>query len=222
MPIFGSVSVLTVLSGQAYQVDVRDAAKVDEAIRSQVRDFNNRLDIFVANAGIAWTKGAMIDGDLAHYRDVINTNLDGVYHCARACGSIWREQHKRRGSDPALKGFTNGSFIATASMSAYVVNIPQLQTAYNAAKAGVKHMCSSLAVEWGHFARVNSVSPGYINTTLSAFVPQDTQSIWNDKIPMGRAAKPQELKGAYLYLASDAASYTTGSDFLVDGGYHCP
>lgn len=68
----------------------------------------------------------------------------------------------------------------------------------------------SLAVEWVGFARANSVSPGYIVTEISDFIPPATKSIWKDKIPMGREGEPHELKGAYLYLASDAASYTTG------------
>ena len=103
-------------------------------------------------------------------------------------------------------------------MSASIVNVPQLQAAYNAAKAGVKHLSKSLSVEWAPFARVNSVSPGYIATHLSEFAD-----------PMSRVngcnlhhlveAKPRELVGAYLYLASDAASYTTGADLAVDGGY---
>jgi sorbose reductase len=115
-----------------------------------------------------------------------------------------------------------GSFVATASMSGHIVNIPQLQAAYNAAKAGVIHLTKSLAVEWVGFARANTVSPGYINTEISNFTDATTKSIWKDKIPMGREGEAIELKGAYLYLASDAASYTTGADLVVDGGYCLP
>lgn len=80
----------------------------------------------------------------------------------------------------------------------------------------------SLAVEWVRFARANTVSPGYIATEISTFVPDETKSLWRDKIPMGREGLPQELKGAYLYLASSASSYTTGADLIVDGGYTLP
>jgi sorbose reductase len=90
---------------------------------------------------------------------------------------------------------------------------------YNAAKAGVRHLCKSLSVEWVKFARCNSISPGYIATEISDFIPPETKSIWRSKIPMGREGEPEELKGAYLYLASDASSYTTGADIVVDGGY---
>ena len=70
----------------------------------------------------------------------------------------------------------------------------------------------SLAVEWVQFARANTISPGYMATEISDFVPPETKNIWRDKIPMGREGEAHELKGAYLYLASDAASYTTGAD----------
>jgi sorbose reductase len=100
-------------------------------------------------------------------------------------------------------------------------------------------MARSLANEWRDFARVNSISPGYIDTGLSDFVPQETQKLWHDMIPvsypadfcdlvlrtstnflqMGRDGKATELKGAYVYLASDASSYTTGTDIVIDGGY---
>ncbi|KAG9769598.1 sorbitol utilization protein SOU1, partial [Aureobasidium melanogenum] len=202
---------------RAYQVDVRDAKGVDEAIVSQVKEFNNRLDIFVANAGIPWTQGPMISGEIEHYQNVIKTDIDGVFYCARTAGRIWREQKKNK-----LEGFNYGKFIATASMSGHIANIPQLQSAYNAAKSAVKHLCQSLAVEWVQFARANSISPGYIATEISNFVPPETKNIWRDKIPMGREGEPIELVGAYLYLASDASSYTTGTDIIVDGGYCAP
>jgi sorbose reductase len=96
-------------------------------------------------------------------------------------------------------------------MSGHVANYPQEQTSYNVAKAGCVHMAKSLANEWRDFARVNSISPGYIDTGLSDFVPQDIQKLWHSMIPMGRDAKATELKGAYLYFASDASSYCTVS-----------
>jgi sorbose reductase len=128
--------------GKAYQVNVQDPEAVDQAIRTQISEFNDRLDIFVANSGIPWTQGAMIDGELEHYRKVVTTDLDGTFYCARTCGAVWREQ-KQKGT---VENFKTGSFIATASMSGHVVNIPQLQAAYNAAKAGVIHLCRSSRV----------------------------------------------------------------------------
>lgn len=158
----------------------------------------------------------MIDGELDHYKKVMSIDLDGTFYCARTCGAVWREQKKN-----GLENFKGGSFIATASMSGHIVNVPQLQAAYNAAKAGVIHLCKSLAVEWVQFARANTVSPGYIATEITDFIPKDMKEIWKDKTPIGRQGEAHELKGAYLYLASRASSYTTGADLIVDGGYHC-
>ena len=82
-------------------------------------------------------------------------------------------------------------------------------------------MARSLANEWRDFARVNSISPGYVNTGLGDFVPADIQDGWNKLIPMGRQSDPKELKAAYVYFASDASTYTTGADLRIDGGYIC-
>lgn len=81
------------------------------------------------------------------YKKIVATNLDSVYYSALAVGKCFRRQG-------------NGSFIATGSISGYIVNLPRLQAAYNATKAAVIHYCRCLAVEWAGFARVNSVSPG--------------------------------------------------------------
>ena len=114
---------------------------MEDAVDQIVKEFNGRLDIFVANSGIPWTQGAAIDGEIDHYRKVVSTDLDGTFYCARAAGKHWRRQHAE-GTD--LNGkkvdFPYGSFVATASMSGHIVNVPQLQAAYNAAKAGVIHL----------------------------------------------------------------------------------
>ncbi|GFF26003.1 sorbose reductase homolog SOU2 [Aspergillus udagawae] len=209
---------------KAYQVDITNAKAVQEAVDQTVKDFNGRLDVFIANAGIPWTKGPMVDGPLDHYSNVVDIDLNGTFYCAKYAAAHWRRQ-KEEGTDlngNKLSNFTYGSFVATASMSGHIVNFPQMQAAYNASKAAVIHLCKSLAVEWVKFARANTVSPGYIATEISNFVPEETKSIWKDKIPMGREGRAEELKGAYLYLASDAASYTTGADLVVDGGYCAP
>ncbi|EER27780.1 hypothetical protein D8B26_006112 [Coccidioides posadasii str. Silveira] len=212
------------VQSRAYQVNVQEPQQIENAVQTVLKEFNGRLDIFVANSGIPWTQGAVTAGQLDHYRKVISTDLDGVYYAARAVAPVWRRQ-KQEGTDingNKLHNFTYGSFIATASMSGHIVNVPQLQAAYNAAKAGVIHLCKSLAMEWVQFARANSISPGYIATELSSFLGEDTLKMLQGKIPMGREGQPHELAGAYVYLASDASSYTTGTDIIVDGGYTCP
>ncbi|RAL62879.1 hypothetical protein DID88_004720 [Monilinia fructigena] len=209
---------------KAYKVNVTSFEAVEQAVNTAVTDLNGRLDIFIANSGIPWTQGPALDGEIDHYKKVVTTDLDGTFYCARAAGQHWRRQ-KKEGTTidgKKLEGFGYGSFVATASMSGHIVNIPQLQAAYNAAKAGVIHLCKSLAVEWVGFARSNSVSPGYIVTEISEFCPPETKAIWKGKIPMGREGEAHELKGVFLFLASDASSYCTGTDIICDGGYSLP
>ncbi|KAK0651812.1 sorbitol utilization protein SOU2 [Cercophora newfieldiana] len=206
---------------KAYPVNVISYEAVQTAIDQIISEFNGRLDIFVANSGIPWTEGPSLDGKIETFSKVMATNVDGVFNCARVAGLHWRRQ-KREGTTidgRKLEGFTTGSFIATASISAHIVNIPQLQAPYNASKAAVKHMVKSLGVEWVGFARANTVSPGYIKTEISTFCSPDVKRVWHDRIPMGREGETVELKGAYLYLASDASTYTTAADIVVDGGY---
>lgn len=104
-------------------------------------------------------------------------------------------------------------------MSGHIANFPQEQTSYNTAKAACIHFARSLANELRGFARVNSISPGYIDTGLSDFVDQKVQDLWLSMIPLGRNGQAKELKGGYVYLCSDASSYMTGADLLIDGGY---
>jgi sorbose reductase len=137
--------LLFLFPGRAYQVNIQDAKATEDAVNQVVKDFNGRLDIFIANSGIPWTQGAMVDGPLDHYQKVMTTNLDGTFYCAKAAAAHWRRQ-KKEGTDingEKLENFTYGSFVATASMSGHIVNIPQLQAAYNGAKAGVIHLCKS-------------------------------------------------------------------------------
>ena len=127
----------------AYQADVTKQQKVEETIDQIVEDFQGRLDVFIANSGRAWSEGAVIDSSISHYHEIMSTNLDGVYFCARAAGKHWRRQAKEQTttSGKELIKFTGGSFVATASMSGHIVNVPHLQAAYNASKAAVIHLC---------------------------------------------------------------------------------
>lgn len=127
-------------------MDVRSQKHVKEVTDEIVKEFNGRLDIVVANAGIPWSQGSFLDGEIEHYKNVMSTDMDSVYYCAYAAGLHWRRQ-KAEGTDlngKKLENFRLGSFIATASMSGHIVNIPQLQAAYNGAKAAV--------IQFGTFA----------------------------------------------------------------------
>lgn len=199
---------------KAYKAVIDNEGDVKKTIDQQIKDFG-KIDIFVANAGIPWTKGAYISQpDSKHFNEVVDIDFKGACYAAKFIGQHFQERHASTGD--------KGSLIFTASMSGHIVNVPQLQATYNAAKAGLRHFAKSLAVEWAPFARVNSVSPGYINTEISDFVPEDIQNRWWSMTPLGRGGEVKELVGIYLYLASNASTYTTGSDFIVDGGHTLP
>ncbi|KAJ5702028.1 NAD(P)-binding protein [Penicillium malachiteum] len=189
---------------QAYYCDVSDYVSTESLVQSVISDFGH-IDGFVANSGQAAGSG-ILDGSVKDWNHIIQVDLNGPFHCAKSIGPHF----KQRGT---------GSFIFTSSMSGHVANFPQEQTSYNVAKAGCIHFARSLANEWRDFARVNSVSAGYIDTGLSHYIPQETKDLWRSLIPMGRVGVAKELKGLYVYLLSDASSYTTGSNILVDGGY---
>lgn len=117
---------------------------VDEIVADS--DFNGRLDVFVANSGIAWEEGSFLDGKLDTMHDVFKVNIDGTFYCAKAAGLHWRRQKAERTTSHGepLVNYTSGSFIATASMSGHIANIPQMQSVYNASKAAVIHACEFL------------------------------------------------------------------------------
>ncbi|WP_395015678.1 SDR family oxidoreductase [Robinsoniella peoriensis] len=194
--------------GKAYSItaNVTDEEAVEKAM-DLIMERSGHIDIVFNNAGICIHKDTL-EATIEEWRQVIDVNLTGEYIVARAAG--------RR----MIESGTKGSIINMASMSGTIVNIPQWQASYNASKAGVMHMTRSLAIEWAeHGIRVNSLSPGYIGTPMSADTPQELKNAWMPLMPYHRMGKPEELIPAILYLACDAAGYTTGSDVIVDGGY---
>jgi len=192
------------VKAKAYKLNVSDYNSVDSVVQQVIKDFG-KIDAFIANAGRTANSG-ILDGSVEDWNEVIQADLNGTFHCAKAVGKHFKE----RGT---------GSLVITSSMSGEIANYPQEQTSYNVAKAGCSHMARSLANEWRDFARVNAVAPGYIDTGLSDFVDKKIQDLWLSMIPMGRHGDPKELKGIFVYLVSDASSYTTGSVNIVDGGY---
>lgn len=196
--------------GRAYSLlaDVTQEAEVATAL-AEALNRSGRLDIVFNNAGVCIHKGTL-ESSIEEWRRVIDINLTGEYIVARAAGNIMIER--------GIKG----SIINMASMSGSIVNIPQWQASYNASKAGVIHLTRSLAVEWAPYGiRVNSLSPGYIATPMSVDTPQELRDAWMPLMPMRRMGRPEELIGAVIYLASEHAGYTTGSDLIVDGAYVC-
>jgi NAD(P)-dependent dehydrogenase (short-subunit alcohol dehydrogenase family) len=189
--------------------DVTDSAQVRK-LAQDVQDKHGQIDIAFNNAGIAHSVPSEDCSD-EEWLKLININLNAVFYCCREFGKVMLAQGR-------------GSIINTASMSGLVSNNPQPQCAYNAAKAGVIMLTKSLAGEWAkRGVRVNSISPGYINTPMSpkGEVRSDWYDIWMAFSPMGRIGEPREVAPAVVFLASDASSFFNGSNLVIDGGYTC-
>ncbi|KAI9734014.1 MAG: hypothetical protein M1834_002671 [Cirrosporium novae-zelandiae] len=191
----------------AYQSDVRDPEAIKKTILQIAKDFG-KLDIVVPNAGIA-THHAAEDYTPEQWGAIMKVNLDGAFYTAQAASKVFKEQG-------------HGNIIFTASVSAILVNVPQKQAAYNASKAGLVHLAKCLAVEWVDFCRVNCISPGFIATEMLDVHPEEWRKRWFTMIPAQRVAETYELKGAYVFCASDASSYMTGANIVIDGGYTLP
>jgi len=192
---------------KAYRSDVRDATAISQTVQDIAKEFGS-LEIVVANAGIA-THIPALEYTPEQFADIMRVNLDGAFYTAQAAGKIFKSQG-------------HGNLIFTASVSAILVNVPQKQMAYNASKAAVVQMARCLAVEWVDFARVNCVSPGFIATDMLSVHPEEWRKQWFSMIPAQRLCDPAELKGAYVFLASNASSYVTGANIVVDGAYTLP
>ncbi|OAA34909.1 short-chain dehydrogenase [Beauveria brongniartii RCEF 3172] len=202
-----------------YQVDVSDPEQVQKAMAKVVQDFG-KIHVFVANAGnfratlfpcfalIIDRNGHFEANSRADFVRIQSANVvNGVVYCAKYAGQVFKSQ-----------GF--GNLIITSSMSGHIVNVPTDQPVYNGTKAFVTHFGKSLAREWRDFARVNIVSPGFFDTKMGASPAAENEAY--RMAVLGRQGHVKEIKGIYLYLASSASSYTTGSDILVDGGYVLP
>ena len=193
----------------AIKCDVTNEADVQRMVDEVVEKLGG-LDFCHANAGICINAPA----DEMTYQQWLknmDVNINSVFLTDTIAGKY-------------MLAHGGGSIINTASMSGHIVNVPQPQCAYNASKAAVIQLTKSLAVEWAkRGVRVNSISPGYIGTELVLAAPHLRALIdqWNAIAPMGRLGKPEELESICVYLAGDTSTFTTGSDFIVDGAFTC-
>lgn len=196
------------IQAAGFACDVTDESGVDLA----VKDISARLgtpDVLFNNAGININGGAL-DLNYSEWKRVLDVNVNGVFLMARAFA-----KH-------CIAAGKAGSVINMASISASIINLPQWQTAYNTSKAAVLHMTKSLAVEWVDYKiRVNAVSPGYVWTEMNQVVPEKITSVWMAATPFHRFATADEIAGAVIYFASDASTYTSGSELIVDGCFTC-
>jgi 3-oxoacyl-[acyl-carrier protein] reductase len=192
-------------------VNVTDSAAVEAAVK-EVVDRLGAPYVLINNAGI------LRDGQLVKYKDgaiagvmtdeqfdsLISVNLKGIFHCTRAV-------------TPHMIQAGGGVILNASSVVGIYGNFGQ--TNYVAAKAGVIGMTKVWARELGKYKiRVNAVAPGYIATDMTKQMPEKILQVMRDHTPLGRLGQPEDIANAYLWLASDAASFISGTVLSVDGG----
>lgn len=202
---------ITAAGRNAIQIsaDVTSGEALAEAVRRTEAELGP-LRLAVNAAGIA---NANPCEDMAEeqYQSLMDINMKGVW---LSCQAEARAM---------LAHGQGGSIVNIASMSGVIVNRGLSQVHYNASKAGVIHMSKSMAMEWvGRGIRVNSISPGYTATPMNTRPEMIHQTReFESQTPMQRMASVDEMVGPAVFLLSDAASYCTGVDLLVDGGFCC-
>lgn len=185
------------------KADVSNENDVKNLIYQTIKKFK-RIDILVNNAGIYQPSPTMQTSE-EQWSKTIHVDLKGVFLCSRE----------------ALRHMKKGSSIVNISSIAAMVGFPQA-AAYCAAKGGVRSLTKSMAVEFGkNRIRVNSIHPGVIDTPMTSGFSKNKEMMKAtlSKVPLGRVGKPVDIANAVAFLASDAASYITGEELIIDGGW---
>ena len=187
---------------------VTDKASLEHAV-ARCENELGPLSVAVNCAGIANAQAAE-ELELQRWQTMLDINLTGIFLSCQTQAAVMLPRGK-------------GAIINIASMSGSIVNRGLLQAHYNTSKAGVIHLSKSLAMEWADKGlRVNCISPGYTATPMNTR-PEvaDQVKIFEQTTPMGRMAQVEEIVGPAIFLASQAASFCTGVDLIVDGGFVC-
>jgi NAD(P)-dependent dehydrogenase (short-subunit alcohol dehydrogenase family) len=187
------------------KVDVTKPADIAMMVKKTVEKFRT-IDVLVNNAGIVKSAPAesMIEAD---WKKILTVNLTGEFLCAQAVGAQMIQQKQ-------------GRIINIASVAGILGSAQS--AAYSASKAGVILLTKTLAVEWGKYGiNVNAICPGIFLTDMTDSYIKDPGFIQmvKTRIPLGRYARPEELMGAVVFLASNASTYVTGHTLVVDGGW---
>jgi NAD(P)-dependent dehydrogenase (short-subunit alcohol dehydrogenase family) len=185
--------------------DVKNPAEVQAVVDAAMSEFG-RIDILINNAGTSW--GAPVEEmRLEHWNKVIETNLTGTFLFSQAAGRFMTAQRR-------------GKIINIASVAGIRGAPPEFQAiGYHASKGGVIAFTKDLACKWGiHNIQVNSIAPGWFPTNMSQVVIERNKEGFLKKIPVRRFGNDHDLKGAAVFLASDASDYVTGHVLVVDGG----
>lgn len=189
----------------ALACDIRTQTSVQELVDRTLAQFG-KIDILINNAGISW--GAPVEEmRLEDWNKVIETNLTGSFLCAQAVGKIMIRQGR-------------GKIINIASVAGLGGAPPELPAiGYHASKGGVISFTKDLACKWAaHNIQVNAIAPGWFPTHMSSRIMERNRELFLSHIPAGRFGNASDLKGAAVFLASDASNYVTGHVLVVDGG----
>jgi gluconate 5-dehydrogenase len=185
--------------------DVRNPAAIQEVVDATVSQFG-RIDILINNAGTSW--GAQVEEmRLEHWNKVIETNLTGTFLFSQAAGKV-------------MIGNRRGKIINIASVAGLHGAPPEFQAiGYHASKGGVIIFTKDLARKWAmHNIHVNAIAPGWFPTDMSGVVIERNKELLRKSIPLNRFGNGDDLKGAAVFLASDASDFVTGHVLVVDGG----
>jgi len=174
-------------------------------VEAAIKKFG-RIDILINNAGASW--GAPVEEmRLEHWNKVIETNLTGTFLFSQAVGKVMITQRR-------------GKIINIASVAGLHGAPPEFQAiGYHASKGGVISFTRDLACKWGiHNIQVNAIAPGWFPTHMSEVVIERNKETILKRIPLGRFGRNHDLKGAAVFLSSDASDFVTGHVLVVDGG----
>jgi len=195
---------------KAYQCDVAKADIVTKVFK-QIDDELGPVTGLIANAGVSVVKPA-VELTEQDFNYVYGVNVLGVFNTCTAAAKLWKARQAK------------GSIVINSSMSSQIINQgaqndPLTQVFYNSSKAAVSSVAKGLASEWAPFGiRVNTMSPGYVNTDQTAHMDPKMREYQAASIPLKRFAEPGEMVGQTVLLLSEYASYMTGGEYFVDGG----
>jgi NAD(P)-dependent dehydrogenase (short-subunit alcohol dehydrogenase family) len=185
--------------------DVKDPTSIQEVADASVKQFG-RIDILINNAGTSW--GAPVEAmTIEQWNKVVETNLTGTFLFSQAVGKVMIAQRR-------------GKIINIASVAGLRGSPPSFSAiGYSASKGGVIIFTKDLACKWGmHNIQVNAIAPGWFPTDMSGKVIERNKEMLLAGIPLGRFGGADDLKGAAVFLASDASNFVTGNILVVDGG----
>ncbi|GAK07109.1 glucose 1-dehydrogenase [Geomicrobium sp. JCM 19038] len=195
-------------TAMALALDVTNEEQVESVVEEVHQRFGS-IDILINNSGTSWGGYAPEDMPIDKFKKVVDVNLNGTFIMTQAVG-------KRMIADG-----TKGRIINIASIAGFRGSNPDVMQAigYNSSKGGMITMTKDFAVNWGRYGiTVNGIAPGFIPTKMSQDVIAPIKDQMIAKVPLKRLGEMQDMQGAALYLASDAAAFMTGQTLVLDGG----